>query len=420
VLGRLGSVQLPSPGGVERLGVHSDRLLERLVVRAPRRVRPDELDHRVLAMDPDQEVDGGHALGVREREPLVRRRELAGEPLQRNQRSVRGGTFDRAAVLRPVALGQVGREALVQPARREVVRVVHRRVEHEVDQLVGNDDINPRVVDLARRDQREERPDLGVRLAADVLARGGPEGVVELLLVGVDEEIDRVVLRDPEQLRRLGDGALADLERTLAERLGPGIPVDADDLALARLPVEPAVLVGDGHGRAGRLAAVIAGHPPARGQGGVRQDVPGGQLERVPERRPAARGAGNLFHAGAEPSGRLDQDLEPCDARRQGRRLLEHDPLAIARGRLGVAPRDVDGAHGTGDERRDDQQRERERGRDRRPARDQSAHASPASRRDPSPFSCAPSRPSRASAQPGPWAMGTTGTSRWTISSARS
>ena len=93
-------------------------------------------------------------------------------------------------------------EALVQPARREVVRVLDRRVEHEVDELVRDDVLDPRVVDLARRDEREQRPDVGVRLAADVLARARSERVVERVAVGVDEEVDRFVLGRRRAARR--------------------------------------------------------------------------------------------------------------------------------------------------------------------------------------------------------------------------
>ena len=60
----------------------------------------------------------------------------------------------------------------------------------------------------------------------------GPEGVVERVLVGVDEEVDRLVLGHAEQLRGLLDGLLADLQGALAERRVALVPVDADDVAL--------------------------------------------------------------------------------------------------------------------------------------------------------------------------------------------
>ncbi len=58
-------------------------------------------------------------------------------------------------------------------------------------------------------------------LAADVLARPRPERVVERLLIGIDEEVDRLGLGDAEQRRRLLDPLLADLERALAEGSEP-------------------------------------------------------------------------------------------------------------------------------------------------------------------------------------------------------
>ena len=77
---------------------------------------------------------------------------------------------------------------------------------------------DPRVVDLVRRDQREQRPDIGVGLPADVLARARPEGVVERVLVGVDEEVDRLSLGDPEQLRGLARRPSSPIARASAPK----------------------------------------------------------------------------------------------------------------------------------------------------------------------------------------------------------
>ena len=60
------------------------------------------------------------------------------------------GVRDPVLVPGAVALGQVHREPLVEPARREPVRVLDRGVEHEVGQLVRDDDADPGVVDGIR------------------------------------------------------------------------------------------------------------------------------------------------------------------------------------------------------------------------------------------------------------------------------
>ena len=65
------------------------------------------------------------------------------------------------------ALGQIDRDSLVEPARWEVVRVVDRGGEDEVRQLVGNDDADPRVVDVAGADVRDEGSNLGECAAAE-------------------------------------------------------------------------------------------------------------------------------------------------------------------------------------------------------------------------------------------------------------
>ena len=73
-------------------------------------------------------------------------------------------------------------------------------------------------------------------LAADVLPGARPERVVELVLIGVDEEIDRLGFCHSEQLRRIGDRRVADVEDPPAERGVALVPVGPDDLALERLP----------------------------------------------------------------------------------------------------------------------------------------------------------------------------------------
>ena len=68
-----------------------------------------------------------------------------------------------------------------------------------------DDDADPGVVDRVGRDEREQRPDVRVRLAADVLARPGPQRAAERRLVAVDEEVDRLGLGDAEQGRGVAD-----------------------------------------------------------------------------------------------------------------------------------------------------------------------------------------------------------------------
>ena len=102
-----------------------------------------------------------------------------------------------------------------------------------------------RVVDLARRDQPEQRPDVGVGRARDVLVGARADRVVEVVDVGVDEEVDRLGLGHAEQLRGLADRVLAELERLGAERGVALVPVDLDDAVAGGLPVEPVVGVDD-------------------------------------------------------------------------------------------------------------------------------------------------------------------------------
>ena len=84
---------------------------------------------------------------------------------------------DLRAVAVVVAAREVHRQALVEPARRVLVGVVDGLVEDEVGQLVGDQLVDPVGVDLAWLDEPEERADAGMRLAADVLARGRAHGL---------------------------------------------------------------------------------------------------------------------------------------------------------------------------------------------------------------------------------------------------
>ena len=81
-----------------------------------------------------------------------------------------------------------------------MVRVLDGGVEHEVDELVGDDATDLGVVDTARGDLGEERPDLGERLTTDVLLRARIERAVERIRIGVDVEVDRLLFGHAEQL----------------------------------------------------------------------------------------------------------------------------------------------------------------------------------------------------------------------------
>ena len=134
-------------------------------------VRVDELQQRVLAVGADEVVDRRHRLRVGEATSASGPSGTAPVSAVERHQLARPDRAPRRPTGRlPVALRQVDREALVDPARRGAERVVDGRVEHEVDELVRDHDAHPGVVDLVGRDQREQRPDVGVRLAADVLA----------------------------------------------------------------------------------------------------------------------------------------------------------------------------------------------------------------------------------------------------------
>ncbi len=106
---------------------HPDRSAECLVVRPSVRIRADQRHQGILAVRPDEEVDRADALGVGEEEGPGGGRELAPEADQRDHGRVVGGGVDRRAIRGVVPLAEVDGEALVEPARREVVRDWRRR-----------------------------------------------------------------------------------------------------------------------------------------------------------------------------------------------------------------------------------------------------------------------------------------------------
>jgi hypothetical protein len=315
------------PGGLELSRVEPRSGLEGLVVGDAGGIRADQADERVPSVLLDHEIDGGRALGIGEEEAVAGRRERTGKTLERDDRAVARDPFDEVAIGRAEAFREVDREALVEPVRRRVVRIVDRRREDQVAELVRHDDVDPRVVDLAGGDQREHRPDVGVGLAADVLAGPGTQRVVELPLVGVDEEVDRVGFGHAEERGRLAHGRVADLERPAAERIAALRPVDPDDVALEGLPVDPVIGVRVGQRRAHADRAVRGRDPPARGECRVRHDVAVVEVDLEVERALACRRRIGLDDARPGGVSGLQEDLDPFRPGRQLDRLVEGDRL---------------------------------------------------------------------------------------------
>ena len=83
----------------------------------------------------------------------------------------------------------------------------------------------------------------GDGLSTDVLPGPRSQGVIERVLIGVDEEVDRFILGDAQELAGRRHRVLADLQRPLPERVAALVPVDADDVAGRRLPIEALVVV---------------------------------------------------------------------------------------------------------------------------------------------------------------------------------
>ena len=297
---------------------------------------------------------------------------------------------------------------------------------------MGDDDRHPVILDLVGLDEREERPQLRIRLTADVLARAGPKDVVELVRRGVDEEVDRESLLDAEQTGRLGDRPLPDRERPPSECVAADVPMDADDLAGERPPLETSVLVRRTGLRSEDPLPVLEGDPPPADEGRVRQQRPERGVHLVDE-----LDASRLLRADVHDEvlvlreRRRDEELRPGRRDPEGGDLLEQDPLPpLGRRRRCLEP-DLVGA----DRRRRhrecqgerEPEREREREREQRPAsraanappHHGALHASPASRRIPIPFSRAPCRPSRTRVHPVAYETGIAGAASRTIVSAR-
>jgi len=270
---------------------------------------------------------------------------------------------------------------------------------------VGDHDAHPRVVDGVRADEREQGPDVGVRLAADVLPGPRSQRGAERRVIRVDVEVDGVRLGDAQQLRRPGDGVVPDLERLARERVRALVPVHRHELALEALPALLRVLVVD------RLCPAEHRIPGRSRIGG-----PGGLQRRVGHEMAAAREI-QREGQGARPSRRwrdhrderadrvweAEPELCALEGRggrhgdREGDRFLE----AALRGR--GAEGDV-GRANRERERRQQQRGNSDEGReDPHPDPEAAAahcpdpHARPARRRMPVPVWAAPARPSRTS-----------------------
>ena len=284
-------------------------------------------------------------------------------------------SFDRALDLRSgrssrVALREVDREPLVQPVRRLVVRVVDGRSRRRGGSARAGRRVSTQlVVDLGRRDQGEQRPDVRMGLAADVLPGRRPERVVERVLVGVDEEVDRRRSRS----RRGASTSAATASSPIfsarsAERLvalvpsGPGRrrPSASSSRTGRRRRSWPTRRPEPGR-------AVGVGDPPAGGERRVRDDVAVGESSVVAERRVA--GVGDVWHgldARARPRRASDSRISTrLGTAGEVDRLLEVDRLAERRGR-GRRRRTSTGSAATADAgrraRRDRQRRPRQRG----------------------------------------------------------
>ncbi len=284
-------------------------------------------------------------------------------------------------------------------------------------EFVRDDDAHPWIVDLGRGDQREERADVGVGLAAHVLPGPGSQGVAKVGLPRVDEEVDRLGLGHAEELAGGLDGRFADPECPLPECRVAVIPVDAHEIAGSGPPLEPIVLEEEPGGRT--LHAV---HSPAVVQRRVGQQVgAAADGQRIRQDLGATIGRRlDRVDRGAERVGERDQEFDGPRRRAQGDRLGElHGLPERAHGGAGAERDLVDRGDGGGRQPAREQtegQRETETA-----AGSHSAHASPAIRMIPIPFWPAPSSSSLASAHPSPpYAIGTTGASTRRIDSARS
>ena len=216
----------------------------------------------------------------------------------------------------------------------------------------------------------------------------------------------------PRSFAVCGDRVVADLQRPLAERLVALVPVDPDDVAVERLPVEPVVGVGLVDRRPEPGLAVGVGDPPAGGERRVRDDVAVGQVERCSRERRGARpasAAATGTTVGPDRAGRLRSGARPVGGRcaRVTGCLKSIDlPKRRGRGRRAEGRR---GRRRRPARRASRRERSDARGRDAatapRPGASaatcghQRCHASPAIRMIPRPFSYAPSSPVRASDQ---------------------
>ncbi len=128
--------------------------------------------------------------------------------------------------------------------------------------------LDPVRLDLAWLDEPEERADVGMRLAADVLARRRAQGLAEGATVRVDEEVDRLDVAHAEQLGGFHHRALGDVQGTLGEPPVSGVPPHGDVVTGELLPLQARI---DDPVRRFRTqdGAVLGDDPEAVGVGGI-------------------------------------------------------------------------------------------------------------------------------------------------------
>ena len=393
-----GGAQVRKPGCLEAREVRADGGAEGLVVGDAIRVAVDEGDQGIGPLVANEVFDRRHALGIGQVELVGRGRELPTQGLERHQPPARGSRLRGAAIGGCVPRGEVLGDALVEPARREVVRVADGGVEDEMGQLMGNDDPDPGVRDVVRPDQREHRPVVRVSLATDVLPGARAQRVVERLLLGIHVEVDGRRLRDAQERGCVPDRLLADRECLAPERVATLVPVQAHEIPFERPPVEPRVRVDDAHGRSDhrRQGPVLRHQPPTGGDGSVGHQVPviGERPVECQVLGPGGRGAGGLRDKRPDALREGEQHLHAGQGDGAVERLGERDPRAERR-RGGRRLERGGGRGNAAGQHPEDQERG---GRDAQDAAHCPSHARPARRRIPRPLVVAPRRPSRARA----------------------
>ncbi len=182
-----------------------------------------------------------------------------------------------------------------------------------------DDPLDLRVIDVRGRDEREHRPDVGVGLADDALRSARSHRLDERGVVGVDVEIDRLVLGHAKQFGGLLDRLLTDVQRVPGEGVRTLVPVQSDDVAADRPPRESVVVEDLIHHRTADGRSVRGGDAPLHLERRVGNDVAVGcGVEGVAQGRGPDRGGWRQLDD--ERPGRVRERDEDLDALR---RLVE-------------------------------------------------------------------------------------------------